>query len=379
MKKLAIKLILMLIVTPLFAGTPSVTLKTTSLGYPYTTPFQVNILFSEAVTSFGAAQVDITNGTITSFSGSEASYIIQVLADTPGSINIVVPANEVASVSTGEGNLVSNALNITGLNPTVKPSSNFNLSQWNITFPIPLNGGKGDAISISSKTLNGNPTQNTGYAIPPYFYTEPTTGAMIFFAPLNGATTPNSNFPRCELLEALPGYPTTWTLKRFASNTLTASLLVSQVPPSKRVVIGQIHQTGKTDVYGHASSKGPLLKVYYDMNALDPNKRACNGCIYGQVRVVPAYGNFLKIVNLVSNVPLNKLFKYQMTLLRDGTLTIKANDTSTVVRVNTSSNNTVGWGAQGLYFKAGMYVQDEGSSSVLGGTAKFYSLQVKHS
>jgi hypothetical protein len=202
---------------------------------------------------------------------------------------------------------------------------------------------------------------------------------MIFFAPLNGATTPNSSYPRCELLEALPGYPPTWTIKQFRSNTLTASLLVSQVPPSKRIVIGQIHDTAKTDVYGHAASNSPLLKVYYDMNPLDPNKRPCNGCIYGQVRIVPAYGNFLKIVNLVNNVPLNTLFKYQMTLLRDGTLTIKANDTSTVVKLNPSNNNILGWGAQGLYFKAGMYVQDEGSSSVLGGTSKFYSLQVKHS
>ena len=369
----------MLLTSPLFAGIPSVTLKTTSLGYPYTTAFQVNIVFSEPVIGFGAAQVNITNGTIQSFSGSQANYSIQVLANQPGNINIVVPAYEVTSVSTGEPNLVSNTLNITSLNLNVRPSSNFNLTQWNLTLPLPLGGGKSDAISIGASTLNGNPANNSGYSILPYFGTELTTGAMVFFAPLNGATTPNSSFPRCELLEALPGSPTTWTLKQFASNTLMASLLVSKVPPSKRVVIGQIHDTGTTDSYGHNASNSPLLKVYYDMNALDPNKHTCNGCVYGQVRVVPAYGNFLKIVNLVNNIPFNQLFTYQMILLRDGTLTIKANDKSTVVKLSTSINNTIGWGAQRFYFKAGMYVQDEGSSNTLGGTAKFYSLQVKHS
>lgn len=379
MRKYAIKLALMLFITPLFAGTPSVTLKTTSLGYPYTSLIQVNILFSEAVTGFGAAQMIITNGTVQSFSGSQATYIIQILANSPGKMSMVVPANEVTSVSTGEPNLVSNTLNITSLNPNVRPSSNFNLTQWNLTLPLPLGGGKSDAISIGASTVNGSPTKNTGYSILPYFGTESTTGAMVFFAPLNGATTPSSNFPRCEFLEALPGSPSTWTLKRFASNTLTASLLVSQVPPSKRVVIGQIHDTGKTDIYGHNASNSPLLKVYYDMNALDPNKNTCNGCVYGQVRAVPAYGNFLKIVNLINKVPLNQLFKYQMTLLSDGTLTIKANDRATIIKLNTSINNTLGWGAQNLYFKAGMYVLDEGTSSTLGGTAKFYSLQVKHS
>ena len=377
--KYAIKLVLLFLISPLFAGTPGVTLKTTSLGYPYTTAFQVNILFSEAVVGFGPAQVNITNGTIQSFSGSQASYSIQVLANQPGNISMLVPAYEVTSVSTGEPNLVSNTLNIMSLNPNVRPSSNFNLTQWNLTLPLPLGGGKSEAISIGTPTLNGNPANNTGYSILPYFGTELTTGAMVFFAPLNGATTPNSNFPRCELLEALPGSPPTWTLKQFASNTLTASLLVSQVPPSKRVVIGQIHDTGTTDIYGHNASNSPLLKVYYDMNALDPNQHACNGCVYGQVRVVPAYGNFLRIVNLLNNIPLNQLFKYQISLLRDGTLTIKANDTATIVKLGTSTNNTMGWGAQNLYFKAGMYVQDEGKSNILGGTAKFYSLQVKHS
>jgi hypothetical protein len=377
--KYVIKLALLFLITPLFAGTPSVTLKTASLGYSYTTAFQVNIVFSEPVIGFGAAQVSITNGSIQSFSGCQANYTMQVLASQPGNISMFVPAYEVTSVSTGEPNLVSNTLNIISLNPNLRPSSNFNLTQWNLTLPLPLGGGASDAISIGTSTLNGNPANNTGYSILPYFGTESTTGAMVFFAPLNGATTPGSNFPRCEFLETLAGSTPTWTLKQFASNTLTASLLVSQVPPSKKVVIGQIHDKGNTDSYGHNASNSPLLKVFYDMNKLDPNKQACNGCIYGQVRTAPAYGNFLKIVNLLNNIPLNQLFTYQMTLLRDGTLTIKANDKSTVVKLSTSTNNTIGWGTQSLYFKAGMYVLDEGSSNTLGGTAKFYSLQVKHS
>ena len=78
------------------------------------------------------------------------------------------------------------------------------------------------------------------------------------------------------------------------------------------------------------------------------------------------------------NIPLNKLFTFKITLLSGGTLTIKANNISTHVLLNTSKNNTIGWGTQSLFFKAGVYVPENGSSNILGGAANFYYLQVKH-
>ena len=363
--------------TSIFAN-PTVTLQTASLGYPYTLPFTVNATFSEPVNDFSADKVNITNGTVINISGGscQPNFTLTIQPNAPGPIKIFIPANSVTSVITGAPNLVSNTLSLKALDPSVPPSSNFNLSQWTLTIPLPL-GGRGNAINIGQTTLNGIPSQNNGYSNPIYFFTDTTTGAMNFVVPLNGSTTPNSDFSRCELTEILPGATPTWRLSTFSNNTLTASVLVSHIPPvEKRFVIGQIHDKGNTDSYGHTASNSPLIKLYYDGNLLDPNNNPCNGCIYGQIRKSPSQASYFRIVNLVKNIPLNTLFIYKITLLRNGALTLKANNTSTTIQLNTSTNNTQGWGAQNLYFKAGAYNLEH--DSVEGGAASFFSLDVTH-
>jgi hypothetical protein len=379
MKKYVIIFFTMIFALPLHAATnPTVALQTISLGFPFTQPFTVNAVFSEAVVGFGVGQVSVTNGTVIRVTGSncQPNYVITVQAIAPGPVKIVIPANAVVSLGSGLPNAVSNVLSISGLNPSLPPASNIDLRQWNLTLPLPLDH-KTNAVSIGAVTLTGTPSLNNGYSNPPYFFTDPVAGSMSFMVPLNGATTPGSNYSRCELREVLPGAVSQWKLSTFASNTLTASLRVSHVPPiEKRFVIGQIHDDGKTDSLGHIASNSPLVKLYYDANALDPNKNPCNGCVYGQVRQTPSQSNFLKIVSLIQNIPLETLFRYQVRLLRDGTLTITANQSSTTIRLSSSTNNTIGWGSQSFYFKAGAYNLEH--DSVEGGADSFYSLQVSH-
>lgn len=359
---------------------PSVILQTATLSNPFPLPFQVNVNFSQAVTGFVPAGINVTNGSvinITSNSG-QANYIVTIQPTATGVVTVSIPAGAVVSVSAGAPNKTSNLLTISGLNPALPPASNFNLKPWSLNTPLPL-GASNNAISIGQVTLNGTPGANNGYTNAPYFFTDPVSGAMNMFSPLNGATTPGSEFSRCELYEVLPGSSAYWKLNTFTSNSLSASLLVSQISPlKKRVVVGQIHDKGNTDSFGHTASNSPLIKLYYDMNAFDPNQNICNGCIYAQIRSTPAQSNFLKIVNLAKNIPLNTIFKYKITLLSDGTLTITANDTSTVIKLNTSTNNTIGWGSQQLYFKAGVYNLETGKSNTIGSAASFYSLQVAH-
>lgn len=381
MKRIAITILFLFLSSPLFAVSgPTVTLTTTALANPFPQSFQVNATFSEPVTGFGPIAIQVTNGTVLSVSGTDCqpNYVITIQPLASGDIDVFILANVVVSLSTGAPNQASNLLIIPGLTPPFPPSSNFNLQPWSLTLPLPL-GSDGNAISIGQATLNGIPAENNGYSNPPYFFTDPVTGAMNFFAPLNGATTPGSAFSRSELYEILPGASPSWKLSTFSSNTLTASLLVSQVPPGvKKIVVAQIHDKGDTDSFGNRVSNSPFVMLYYDMNSLDPTKHPCNGCLYAQVRTTPAQSNFFKIVSLIQNVPLNKIFMYQLTLLRNGTLTIKVNTASTTIKVNTSTNNTIGWGAQNLYFKAGVYNLENGTSNTLGGAASFYTLVVKH-
>jgi hypothetical protein len=228
-------------------------------------------------------------------------------------------------------------------------------------------------MMIKQPGLSGIASENSGYTKSPYFFTDPLTGAMRFFAPLNGGTTSSSDYARTEFSEILK-----WTFGAFSSNTMVASVSVNQVPPSKKIVIGQIHHNAVTDANGKSVSAKPLLKLTYDLNKLDPNKNPCNGCIYGQVRTIPGTDKFLKIVNLAKNIPLNQIFIYRFSMLKDGTLTVSVNDVSTTIKVNTSKNNTIGWGMQNLYFKAGVYNIDNGTSSTTGGGDSFYSLKLAH-
>lgn len=386
MKQFVATLCILLLTSPLFASPdPSVTLQTESLGQPYAQPFKVTVIFSEPVTGFTESEVNIVNGTISNLiNRCDTVFTMTITPAFPGPITLFLPSKVVKSLTTGSFNLVSNKLNVMALNPVLNPSSNFDLSLWTLILPLPL-GDIDGAITISSNTLNGYPQLNTGYSEPPYFFTDETTGSIGFFAPLNGATTPSALFPRSELSEYLPDVPHTWRLKTCTSNTLTASLLVTQMPPSKKIVIGKIQDKGNPDDLNQIVGSKTLVKIFYDLNQLDPNGNPCNGCIYARIRPVPAQNLFLKTVTLANNVPLNKLFIYKITLLNDGLLRVNlhvggatAQDASTSFNLNTSPDNTVGWGTQELFFKAGVYVQDNGTSNAIGGAANFYSLQIKH-
>jgi hypothetical protein len=363
---------------------PSVALSTISFGYPFVSSFQIKINFSEAVTGFDKDNINITNGMVENVTGNNTGFLATVIAILPGEVKMFIPAHSVKSLTTGTDNLVSNTLKVMALDPNLNPSSNFDLSQWLLTLPIPL-GDINSAIVVSTPILNGIPSINTGYSNPPYFYTDVVTGAMVFFAPLNGATTNNSVYPRSQLAEYLPGGNHHWKLSSFESNTLTASVQINQMPLSKKIVIGAIQDDGTTDPFGNEVGKKSLVKLYYDLNELDPNKNTCNGCIYAQVRPTPAQENFLyKPVTIGKNIHMNKYFTYKLLLMNDGTLkvTLNGSDSSTIksaiVKLSTSKNNLNGWGSQSLYFQAGVYVPANGKSDYLGGTVSFYALQVKH-
>ncbi|MFC1765658.1 chondroitinase-B domain-containing protein, partial [Planctomycetota bacterium] len=84
---------------------------------------------------------------------------------------------------------------VTGLDPDLPPSGNFDMSQWYLQLPVDTqNGFTGEAAIIPTAVLAN------AYQKPPYFYTD-TKGAMVFMVPFNGAVRGSSPKPRCELRE----------------------------------------------------------------------------------------------------------------------------------------------------------------------------------
>jgi hypothetical protein len=228
------------------------------------------------------------------------------------------------------------------LSTPVAPGGRFNLSVWELQEPV---GSPGSPTTISSSRLKGaNGFQDQ------YFYTS-SDGAMTFWAPENGVTTPNSDFARTELREMNSnGSPADWSLS--GTHRLNATLRVVSV--TDHVTVGQIH------LGSGGSSTKPLLELYY----------YANGSIVLGVENSPAGGQTL---HTVGQVAVGTKWSYTIGVSGGHTLNLTINGTTTHYTVPSSFN------AYKQYFKAGSYNQSSSSSTTRGARVAFYALTVSHS
>ena len=274
------------------------------------------------------------------FADRAARYVR--VQSTGSDVNKWVSLNEMEIWTNGAGTCSGGGG--TGLNPSVPPGSNFNLGIWQLQLPI---GSPGSPDTISSSSLEG------GYSSK-YFYTDTSDGAMTFWAPEKGVTTPNSNFARSELREMNSnGSAANWRLS--GTHTLNATLRVTKVPSS--VAIGQI-KIGSPLESGVPTSTKPTLEMYY----------RSNGNIVVGLENSPEGG---QTPYTIANVPLGTKFSYQ----------IKATGTTLTVTINGTAHSwplNSAFLPYGQYFKAGSYNQSSSESTTIGAEVKFYSLSVTH-
>jgi hypothetical protein len=157
---------------------------------------------------------------------------------------------------------------------------------WQLTLPVPNSKGGADVVKPARVS-------------PPWLTTD-ASGALVFWAPVNGVTTPNSPHARTEL----------GRMEEFAAgtgpHTLTASVTVSQVPTEvPSVIIGQIHGAG--DI-----SSVPFVMLFYNGGALK--------VIVKQEQSGEAKNSY----PLLTDVPLGARFDYGISQNADGSLTFMA-------------------------------------------------------
>jgi hypothetical protein len=198
------------------------------------------------------------------------------------------------------------------------------------------------------------PALASGYR-DPYFHTE--SGTLFFWAPVTGSVTKSAKYPRSELRETYPdGRVHNWKYPD-ADNFLRAGLAVNQVPSSGKVVIGQIHQYGSNE---------PLLKVEYQYKA-----QTRLGNIVAKLRPTPDQDE-PTVIQITSGVPLNTRFTYSIHLTPTGNLLVSAANAQWSYKLDP------GWKAKDLYFKAGVYTQDNTGYPTEGGQVTFYKLTAEH-
>ena len=226
--------------------------------------------------------------------------------------------------------------------PHVAPGGNFDLSIWQLQEPV---GSPGSPTTIPSSRLQGA----NGYQ-DAYFYTDTRDGAMTFWAPEKGVTTPNSNYARSELREMnRGGSPADWPLG--GSHRMSATLRVVSV--TKNVCVGQIH------LGSGGSSTKPLLELYYH----------ANGDIVLGTENSPSGG---QTPHSVGHVPVGRTWSYTIAVSGGDTIDLTVNGTTTHYAIPSS------FSPYKQYFKAGSYNQSSSDSTTKGARVAFYGLAVSH-
>ncbi|WP_445521204.1 polysaccharide lyase family 7 protein [Streptomyces sp. NEAU-174] len=226
--------------------------------------------------------------------------------------------------------------------PSKAPGGNFDLSVWQLQEPV---GSPGKPTTIPSSRLQGE----SGFQ-DDYFYTDKRDGAMTFWAPEKGVTTPNSHYARSELREMnRNGGAADWSLG--GSHKLQATLRVVSV--TKNVCVGQIH------LGSGGSSTKPLVELYY----------RANGDIVLGTENSPDGGQTL---HNVGHVSVGKTWNYTIGVSGGDTIDLTVNGSTTHYDIPSS------FFPYKQYFKAGSYNQSSSDSTTNGARVGFYGLTVSH-
>ena len=217
------------------------------------------------------------------------------------------------------------------------------LSTWNLSIPV----GSPPTTIETPRLMSGFNDQ--------YFQAE---GSDVqFWTPVTGSRTENAIYPRSELRETYAdGRLRNWTYPE-ADNFLRATLTVNQVPSSGKIVIGQIHAY---------DSQKPLIKLEYQFK-----EKTQTGNIVAKVRMHPDDDEG-RVITIATGVKLNQQFSYLIHLSPGGALGISA------AGYQWDSNISATWRNKPLYFKAGVYVQDNTGYSKEGARVTFAKLDIDH-
>jgi hypothetical protein len=238
------------------------------------------------------------------------------------------------------------------LSSSFSPGRNFNLAHWKITLPTDRNGNfSGTASEV--KNLSS-------YVSPRYFYTG-SDGAMVFMAPVEGATTSGARYARSELREMNGSERAAWTIKQ--GGFMKATLKIDQAPTllngaKGRVVVGQVHGQDEE-----------LVRLYWE-----------KGSLYFVNDIAGATGRETKfaLTNKTGskpNVTLDEKFTYSINVTADHVKVTVSADGQTYTATDKINQ---AWRSDAFYFKAGTYLGVNETQGAGYGQTSFYDLKFSH-
>jgi len=214
------------------------------------------------------------------------------------------------------------------------------LSVWDLILPI---GTPAQEVAANRLSTFTNPYfQNNG-------------SGLVLWAPVTGAQSGSSHFPRSEMREVnKSGTQRNWKYNS-GTNEISGKVAVNQVPSEGKVVVAQIHAK---------DAESPLLKLQY---------RYAKGV--GNVDITwrkKPGDDKSPIIYTLKNVPLGQPFTYDIKMVSTGEVTAIINGVATQVTLDSK------WRPYSFFFKAGNYTLDHTGYATEGGRVTYYELKTKH-
>ena len=283
------------------------------------------------------------------------------------------------------------------LDASKAPSSNFDLLDWYLS--IPLDEGDGYATSIKENELAASYEDD-------FFYTG-SDGGMVFYTPVKGyKTSENTKYVRTELREMLrrgdtskstSGAENNWAFSSISSNdqgyfagvdgTLKATLAVNHVTTTSssneqvgRIVVGQIHAKNNEPIrlYYHKlpnNSKGAIYFAHETSKSDGGDETWYN--LLGSM--VNSSGSLNSTSNPSDGIELDETFSYDITVNgNDLIVTISQNGSQLAQKTVDMSGSGYDDASNYMYFKAGIYLQDNTSEDDDYAKVTFYELSNSH-
>lgn len=303
-------------------------------------------------------------------------------------------ANELKWVEASESTTTSEPTPTatSNLDPSKFPSDNFDLGTWNLG--IPIDRGDGISTTISVADLNDD------YQHSEYFYTDNSTGGMVFKCTIEGSKTSESApYTRSEFREMLRGTDTDIDTKGvnknnwvFGSASIDTQIDAGGVNGNMKATlqIDHVTSTGNSSQQGrviigqiHANSNEPV-RLYYRKLA-----NHTKGSIYFAHEPASGYGSeqWVEMIGERSSsasepsdgIELGEKFSYEIdvtgsiltvTIIRDG----KDDIVEDLDMVNSGYSESDRY----QYFKAGVYNQNNTGDDDDYVQATFFNLEKSH-
>ncbi|MCF7352586.1 polysaccharide lyase family 7 protein [Vibrio sp. CK2-1] len=337
------------------------------------------------------------------FDDIQARWVrIKVFDNTAGSdwtniMEVQAFGDDSSSGSGGSGSGSNSGGTDFDLDASKAPSSNFDLLDWYLS--IPLDEGDGYATSIKENELAASYEDD-------FFYTG-SDGGMVFYTPVKGyKTSENTKYVRTELREMLrrgdtskstSGAENNWAFSSISSSdqgdfagidgTLKATLAVNHVTTTSsnneqvgRIVVGQIHAQNNEPIrlYYHKlpnNSKGAIYFAHETSKSDGGDETWYN--LLGSM--VSSSGSLNSTSNPSDGIELDETFSYDITVNGDDLIvTISQNGSQLAQKTVDMSGSGYDDASNYMYFKAGIYLQDNTSEDDDYAKVTFYELSNTH-